>query len=888
MDESRHVHFHERILNALPDPVFVKDRDHRWIFLNDACCTFWRCGRAQIIGKSDYDVFPREQADLYWKKDEEVFRERKPILNIEAQTIEGEVHTIATMKSFYADESTGGEFIIGTIRDVSEHLRADALLRESEEKFRNLAEHSPNMIFINAGGKVVYVNKKCEQLLGCTKEEFLSDDFDFERIIAPDSRQVIARAFASHNRGEDIPPYEYGILSREGRRIDVIITSKLITYEGQRAILGIVTDISVLKTSEKLLRESEENYRNLLELAPLGIVTVDLNGNVLSVNSAFSRLTGYSRGELIGMHFSCMPNIDTRYTRGFGKIFTRIVEGRNPDPFRFRYRRKDGSLRWLQVWTAGIVKNGEIVGVQAILQDVTEHRDYEENLRSTEILYRLTIDSLGDALHLVDRDLRVVLCNRTLIQWNATYGFPTDVHGRRLGDVYPFLSPAVLKEYDRMFRTGASMVREEHNVVDGHTIVTETARIPITENGRVTKILTVLHDVTEQRTAVEALKESEEMLRHAQKMEAIGRLAGGVAHDFNNLLTAILGYTDMLSCSTALGKREKKFVSEVRRSAERAGILTQRLLAFGRKQVLQPKIVDLNSLVINLKSMLTRIIGEDVRLVTLLEPRLARVRVDPGQIEHVIVNLAVNARDALPRGGIITITTWGEFLSGRRCHLGQPVPDGEYVLFSVQDNGTGIEEKISRQIFEPFFTTKEKDRGTGLGLSTVYGIVEQSMGYIFLDSTVGVGTTIAVALPVCPDGKSEEPSRRPENRPAGGSESVLVVEDEQLVRNMISSSLRSFGYTVHEASEASEALERFDRIAADLVITDVIMPGMNGGELVELLKKRRAEQKILFISGYTGEAIGRFGVLDRGTYFLQKPFTPVQLAEKVRCVLDDR
>jgi two-component system cell cycle sensor histidine kinase/response regulator CckA len=1003
--------FFERVLNALNDLVFIKDKEHRWVFLNDACCRFWQCRREELIGKSDYDYFPKDQADVYWRKDEEVFRTKTPNLNIEKQTILGKLHTIATMKSFYRDEQTGKQYIVGTIRDITEHFRKDMLLIESEEKFRNLADSSPNMIFINIQGKVVYVNRKCEEVIGLRREELLSPEFRFESIIAPESRDVVAVAFRKHLEGKEISPYEYSLVTRQGKKLNVIITTKLINFEGERAILGIVTDITDLKHSENKLRESQERYRNLLELAPVGIATVSTAGKVLSVNKALLDLTGYSHRALLGRHFANAPIILTQHRAGFTKLFRRVVEGKDIIPVRFRFKRKDGALRWGEAYVGSIIENHLKTGFEIIIQDITERQEYEEKLRNSELLYRTTINSMGDAIHMVDRDLRIVLCNQTAMDWSRNLGIEMEPQGKLLNQAYPFLSKRSLREYEELFRTGESVIGEGCYHIGGKQLVTETKKIPIVEKGRVNRILAVTRDITDQKKAIEALKESErqyrvlfdsvgdmififdlrencievnqvaverlgytreellqlsrseffphsendkikehcslksktakrifetafkckdgkivpvevlcknidyhritavlavardiserkeaekalkeseEMLLQAQKMEAIGRLAGGVAHDFNNLLTAILGYTDILLLNTGLGENEKESIGEIKKSAERAALLTQRLLAFSRKQVLQPKILNLNTLIRNLQEMLMRIIGEDIRLITRLNPNIRNVKADPGQIENVLINLAVNARDAMPRGGTITIETANEFLAGRYCHLGHPIPTGEYVLFSVSDTGTGIDRTISRQIFEPFFTTKEKGKGTGLGLSTVYGIVNQSSGYIFLKSSPGIGTRFTIALPMFSTQECREREGEREGRPEGGNETLLVVEDEEAVRKMIASSLKTFGYRVNEAPAASEALERFRAGAIDLVITDVVMPDMSGTELVDRLRERHRKQKILFMSGYTDDAIGLRGVLEEGMHFLQKPFTPFQLAEKVRQVLDDR
>ncbi|MGH9945533.1 MAG: ATP-binding protein, partial [Pyrinomonadaceae bacterium] len=394
-------------------------------------------------------------------------------------------------------------------------------------------------------------------------------------------------------------------------------------------------------------------------------------------------------------------------------------------------------------------------------------------------------------------------------------------------------------------------------------------------------VLGVARDVTER-------KGLEEQLRQAQKMEAVGRLAGGVAHDFNNLLTAITGYSDLSLRRLADNPAVRRNLEEVKKAAERAAGLTRQLLAFSRKQVLQPKVIVLNDVIHDMNKMLQRLIGEDVELRAELDPRLGRVKADPGQIEQVIMNLSVNARDAMPLGGRLTIATANATLTAedaRRHHYVQP---GAYVLLSITDTGCGMDEETRKHIFEPFFTTKEVGKGTGLGLSTVYGIVKQSGGYVWADSEIGRGTTFRIYFPrveapirsdIVKDGDGALPQ---------GEETVLLVEDEDIVRELTHEFLEMSGYTVLEARNGRDAIticEQHDG-PINLVLTDVVMPQMSGRELVERLAPLRPAMRVLYMSGYTDDQIVHHGVLSESKSFLEKPFTIQALARKVRAVLD--
>jgi PAS domain S-box-containing protein len=415
---------------------------------------------------------------------------------------------------------------------------------------------------------------------------------------------------------------------------------------------------------------------------------------------------------------------------------------------------------------------------------------------------------------------------------------------------------------------------------------------PLFESGEATPYAAVASfvDITKRRQAEEELRKSEDHLRQAQKMEAIGQLAGGIAHDFNNMLTAITGYSVLLldELDTADPKRED--VQEIKTAADRAAALTRQLLAFSRRQMLQPEVLDLNTTVADLEKMLRRLVVEDIKLVTILEPDLGSVKADPGQIEQVLMNLVVNARDAMPDGGSLTVETanlrLGERYEGR--HAPVAIPPGDYVRLTVSDTGCGMDEATRRRIFEPFFTTKAKGKGTGLGLSTVYGIVKQSGGYIWCYSEPGRGTTFKIYLPRV-DEEAEQP-RADGKRPAArrGSETILLVEDDDAVRSISRRILTQHGYSVIEAGNGAEGLRLVDLAAKpiDLVLTDMVMPEMNGKELARQLRERYPEIRLLFMSGYTEDAALRQSFLEPETAFIEKPFEPAALADKVRQTLD--
>jgi len=391
----------------------------------------------------------------------------------------------------------------------------------------------------------------------------------------------------------------------------------------------------------------------------------------------------------------------------------------------------------------------------------------------------------------------------------------------------------------------------------------------------------------ELRVQMEERERAEEGLRQSQRMEAVGRLAGGVAHDFNNLLTAILGYGSLLASRFAPDASGREEVDEILRASERAATLTQQLLAFSRKQVLEPVVLDVNDLVRNLEKMLRRLIGEDLELATGLDPSAGKVRADPGQLEQVIMNLVVNARDAMPHGGRLTIETANTDLDEAYAQRHASVRPGRYVMVAVSDTGTGMNAETQARIFEPFFTTKEKGKGTGLGLSTVYGIVKQSEGNIWVYSEPGKGTTFKIYLPRVEESAPAAPPRSSDSVLTAGTETILIVEDEPAIRGLSRQVLERHGYRVLEAGDGESALElvRTHPEPIHLLLTDLVMPDMGGTELASRLEDGHPTIRVLFMSGYTDDGVVRNGLLGPGRAFLQKPFTPAILLRKIRDIL---
>jgi PAS domain S-box-containing protein len=820
---------------------------------------------------------------------------------------------------------------------------AEAALLQSQERHRAIVETAFDaLVTIDASGVVTDWNSQAATIFGWLREEALGQPLS--NLIMP------ARDREAHQHGlrHYLATGETHILNRRiemlalhrsGREFPVELAVSPVRIGDTIFFSAFIRDITERREAENRLRESEARYRSVVNALDEGVVVIDAEGIFRTGNVSAERIFGLTLAELndrslydsrwhvIREDGSNLPQTEhpAAVTLRTGQPSSGVVLG---------VFRPDGKLRWIEVNSRPLIGEGQefLVSVVVSFSDITERKRAEERLTAQYAVTRVLAESrtleeavpkimraIGENLEWdcgvfwrVDKNAAALRCldqwlGRELdaeqfltATWERTFKAGEGLPGRIwasgkatwITDVaadsnFPRQAQASQVGFHGAFGFPVRIGGEIEGVIE---LYSQQVRVPEEE------LLKMIEDVAlklgqfgDRARAEEALKQTEDQLRQSQKMEAVGRLAGGVAHDFNNLLTVIRGYSELLLTRLKPDDPMHKDMTEVKKAADRASGLTRQLLAFSRRQFVAPKVIDLNSLISNMDGMLRRLLGEDiVEFCMELNPQPSPIRADPGQIEQVIMNLAVNARDAMPKGGRLTIETHNVTIEKTARPNPTVVKAGAYVLLIVRDTGHGMDEETLSHVFEPFFTTKEKGKGTGLGLSTVYGIVKQGGGNIIVESKPGKGSTFKIYFPLIEQGVEDTTDPLDDGEPIHGRETILLVEDEPAVRGLVHETLRLHGYTVLEARHGIEALMTGAKHQGPihLLLTDVVMPQMSGPEVAEKIQVVRPGIKVLFMSGYPDHPIFEQGGITRDASFLPKPFTPNVLAKKVRDVLD--
>jgi two-component system cell cycle sensor histidine kinase/response regulator CckA len=749
-----------------------------------------------------------------------------------------------------------------------------------------LLENQIVAIGLSDGNQILYANRLLLELFGYADlNEFLS--IPLIDSVAPSSRAAILHRMEQVAKGVPFDPYlVFNIRRKDGSERTVEINVVPYRWKGTPCRLALFRDITAQQRVEEAFRESESKYKALVETTDTGYVILDPDGRVLDANPEYVRLTGH--GELLEILGRTVIEWTAPHDilRNAEEVRKCLEQGsvRNLE---IDYVNAEGIFNPIEV-NATVLQTAEGRRIVTLCRDITERKRAMEALKraeqalrkSTDYLDRI-INCIGDPIFVKDRQHAFVLVNDAFCLLIGKQR--QELLGKKIDELLPKKQADLIWEQEELvFQTGKeSIVEDEFVDAKGETCTNMTRTTILKDKAGTVQIVGVIRDITEH-------KRLEAQFLQSQKMEAIGVLAGGVAHDFNNLLSVINGYSDLLLSDLGPDCAGIKDLEQIKQAGQHAASLTTQLLAFSRRQIFQPKVIDLNAVVSDTCKILRRIIGEAIDLSVRAQPDLWFVEADPGQIEQVIMNLAVNARDAMPKGGKLTIETANILLDAINIREFPGMSAGPHVMLGVGDSGTGIDRETQAHIFEPFFTTKELGRGTGLGLSTVYGIIKQSNGFIEVGSEVGKGTTFRIYLPRALSASIHSGSVVRDGANLSGIETVLLVEDDAAVRGLAARILHDRGYRVLEASNGREALriaQEFDG-EIHLILTDVVMPEMGGPELVVQIRQVRPAAKVLFVSGYAREDIVQHGLLDSNSALLLKPFTPESLARKVRGVID--
>ncbi|NTU58805.1 MAG: PAS domain S-box protein [Chlorobiaceae bacterium] len=831
-------------------------------------------------------------------------RQGETQLNIEYRVCysDGSTHWLMSRGKPLFDHDGRAVRYIGTIIDITERKLIEDDLRVSRTRMNFILDNSHVGLWeLNLSENTALCTPEHSRIFGY---EAIRSDWSLDRFLShiiEDDRARIERLIRNSIEKRESYTFECRICRVDGEvRWILVVGAFRLDRQGRPCIIsGIVQDITERKLAEQALVSSEKKFRSIAEQISEMVFITAQNGVISYVSPAVETISGYRADEVIGhpfIEFIFEEDIEyavSSFNAGFNNPKSNGVPEHRDDMLELRYNKKDGSIFFAEIHVQ-YYEDDAFVGYAGLIRDITARKNYEQELIESKQFLKNIYDEVNYSIFVVD------------VMPDGSYQFKginprheeltgirnNEVAGKKPEQFLPAdVAESVTRHYDECIEAGRSIEYEESLPFKGEDSLWETVLNPVrNEGGSIFRIIGTSINITERRQIEEERAKLEVQLQQSQKMEMVGRLAGGIAHDFNNMLTVILGHTDMVLEDIDPSQPAYASFDAIRQAATRSADLTSQLLAFARKQIIIPKIIELNTAVADMLPMLGRLIGENITLIWIPGSKDTHIKIDPSQLDQILVNLCVNARDAITGNGRITIGTSVQDDETIVSKAGKPeVNRINSVTLSVSDDGHGIDQRDLYHIFEPFYTTKEHGKGTGLGLSTVYGIVKQNNGSIDCKSQSGKGTTFNINLPQhkAPV-KTEEDSLRQDQSTQRGDQTILLVEDEPSIMKLCKLILERNGYKVLSFCTAMDALECAESYngTIDLLMTDVMMPEMNGSELSKMLLAKRPELKILFVSGYTADIISHNTVLDSGINFIQKPFNPKSMMKIVYSILN--